>query len=145
MMQLVVTGVVVWALTCAIAVRADEKPSAEYVAAMKTLATVSAELPQRLADEDAAGLDRLIIQARPALNTLEQYWTARKVEDALEIAQAASKAIAEISVAVHLMADGPNPIAVEGAQDSIKTFQAACGTCHARHRVTLPDGSFAIK
>ncbi len=140
-----VLGFAACAATWALAVRADEKPSAEYVRAMRTLDSVSRELPRSLAAEDAKGLDALVIQARPALATLEQYWTARDVEDALAIAQRASKAIAEISVAVHLMADGPNPIAVEGAQDSIKTFQASCVACHAAYRLTLPDGSFTIR
>lgn len=145
MMQLVILGLAVWAVALSLAVRADDTPSAEYAAAMKTLDAVSRELPRSLAAEDAKGLDALVIRARPALATLEQYWTTRKLDDAVEMAQRASKAIAEISVAVHLMADGPNPIAVEGAQDSIKTFQASCVTCHAAYRVTLPDGSFAIR
>lgn len=145
MTHLLAIGLFAWALTIACVLRADEKPSPEYVEAMTTLAAVSEELPRRLAAEDASGLDKLIIKARPALATLEQYWTARKVDEALELAQAASKAIAEISVAVHLMSDGPNPIAVEGAQDSIRTFQASCVSCHAKFRATLPDGSYAIR
>lgn len=145
MRQWLVLGFAAYAATCALVVRADDKPSAEYVRAMHTLDSVSRGLPRALAAEDAKELDALVIQARPALATLEQYWTARNVEDALAMAQRASKAIAEISVAVHLMADGPNPIAVEGAQDSITTFQASCVACHAAYRATLPDGSFAIK
>ena len=90
-------------------------------------------------------MDRLVIAARPALAVLEKYWTDRQVEDALLTAQKASKAIAEISVAVHLLTSGPNLLAVEGAQESIKTFVAACTACHAAHREKLPDGSFAIK
>lgn len=152
---------VVWGMVCAAmvagvlgpgagvrvraALAAEEKPPADYVAAMRTFASVSKGLTEALAAEDADRLDKLVIEARPALLTVEQYWTARKVEEAVEIAQRASKAIAEISVAVHLMSDGPNPIAIEGAQDSAKTFQATCAACHTAHRVTLPDGSFAIK
>ena len=90
-------------------------------------------------------MDRLVIAARPALAVLEKYWTDRQVEDALLTAQKASKAIAEISVAVHLLTSGPNLLAVEGAQESIKTFVAACTACHAAHREKLPDGSYAIK
>ena len=136
-------------LTClgmvTLRLRAAEKPSAEYVAAMKVLAVVSAQLPQLLATDDVDGLDKAVIKARPALITLEQYWTTRQVDDALATAQTASKAIAEISVAVHLMSDHPNPIATEGAQESIKTFRASCDSCHAVHRTTLPDGSFEIR
>ena len=127
------------------ALRAAEKPSAEYVQAMRTLATVAEELPKSLVADDVKALDQLVIKARPALDVVEKYWTDRQVEDALQTAQAASKAIAEISVAVHLMRSGPNPLATEGAQESIKSFLAACATCHLAHRESLPDGTYGIK
>lgn len=145
MWRLTIVGMLAGISTLALTTRADEPPSAEYVQAMKTLEAVSNELPRRLSAEDAEGLNALVIRARPALATLEQYWAARKIDEAVDIAQRASKAIAEISVAVHLMTDGPNPIAVEGAQASIQSLQASCTACHAAYRRTLPDGSFAIK
>ena len=112
---------------------------------MKTLQTVADGLPKSLAAEDSSALDQLVIAARPALGVVEKYWTDRQVEDALLTAQKASKAIAEISVAVHLLSAGPNLLAVEGAQESIKTFVAACSACHTAHREKLPDGSYVIK
>jgi hypothetical protein len=124
---------------------ASEPPSEDYVRAMKTLQTVAEGLPKSLAAEDNKALDELVIAARPALGVVEKYWTDRKVEDALLTAQKASKAIAEISVAVHLLSAGPNLLAVEGAQESIKTFVAACSACHTAHREKLPDGSYVIK
>ena len=133
------------ALGIAFAARASEKPSEDYVKAMRTLQTVAEGLPKSLAAEDHAALDQLVIAARPALGVLEKYWDDRQVEDALLTARKASKAIAEISVAVHLMTSGPNLLAVEGAQESIKSFVAACTACHAAHREKLPDGSYAIK
>ena len=133
------------ALAAGLAARASEKPSDEYVKAMKTLQTVAEGLPKSLAAEDHEAMDRLVIAARPALGVLEKYWGDRQVEDALLTAQKASKAIAEISVAVHLMASGPNLLAVEGAQESIKALVAACTACHAAHREKLPDGSYVIK
>jgi hypothetical protein len=133
------------ALLIGLAARASEKPTAEYVKAMKTLQTVAEGLPKSLAAEDHEAMDRLVIDARPALAVLEKYWGDRQVEDALLTAQKASKAIAEISVAAHLMTSGPNLLAVEGAQESIKSFAAACTACHAAHREKLPDGSYVIK
>lgn len=132
-------------LTRLIRVHAAEKPSAEYVEAMRTLAVVAAELPKRLAEDDAAGLDKLVIAARPAVGVVERYWSTRGVDSATAFAQTASKAIAEISVAVHLMANGRNPLATEGAEESIKNLTASCAGCHKVHRETLPDGTFAIK
>jgi hypothetical protein len=128
-----------------LAARASDKPSEDYVKAMKTLQAVADGLPKSLAAEDDKALDQLVIAARPALAVVEKYWTDRQVEDALQTAQKASKAIAEISVAVHLLASGPNLLAIEGAQESIKTLVAACGACHTAHREKLPDGSYAIK
>lgn len=133
------------ALGIGLAARASEKPSKDYVQAMKTLQTVAEGLPKSLAAEDHAAMDQLVIAARPAIGVLEKYWTDRKAEDALAIAQKASKAISEISVAVHLLSAGPNLLAVEGAQESIKNFLAACAACHAAHREKLPDGSYMIK
>jgi hypothetical protein len=138
-------------LGCAIAiviglvVGASEKPTEEYVKAMKTLQAVADGLPKSLAAEDNNALDQLVIAARPALSVVEKYWTTRQDEDALLTAQKASKAIAEISVAVHLLNSGPNLLAVEGAQESIKTFLAACNACHTAHREKLSDGSYVIK
>lgn len=125
--------------------RAAEKPSAEYVEAMRTLARVAEEMPKRVAEDDAPGMDKLVIAARPALGVIDKYWTGRGVEDAIAFSETASKAIAEISVAIHLMADGKNPLATEGAQESLKNFAASCAGCHKAHRETLPDGSYAIK
>lgn len=138
------SGVAVAALL-AVTVAATEKPSEEHVQAMKTLATVAKELPERLAEDDAPALDKLIIAARPAIAVIDGFWRARGPEAAVGHVEAVSKSISEISVAVHLMADGPNPIATEGAQHSIKNLTQACAACHLAHRVTLPDGTYGIK
>lgn len=131
--------------TIALAAGEVEKPTSEYAEAMRALAVVADQLPKRLAAEDRDGLNKLVIDARPPLAVLDQYWTKRGVEDAIGFAQAASKAIAEISVAVHLMENGPNPLASEGAAESIKNFKAACASCHKAYRETLPDGTYAIR
>ena len=67
-----------WCAGCALliglAARASEKPTEEYVKAMKTLQTVAEGLPKSLAAEDHQAMDRLVIAARPALGVLEKYW-----------------------------------------------------------------------
>lgn len=125
--------------------RAAEKPSADYVEAMRTLATVATELPKSLASDDVKAMDELVIKVRPAIGVVRNYWADRKVEDALQSIEAAAKAIAEISVAVHLMGTSQSPLAKEGAQESITNFLASCATCHHAHRESLPDGTYAIK
>lgn len=126
-------------------VLAQDKPSAEYVNAMQTMAVVAKEMPERLAANDVPGMDKLVIAARPAIGVLDAFWSAREAEDAKRFVATASKAISEISVAVHLMTDGVNPIAIEGAQESIKALTGTCTACHQAHRTTLPDGTFAIR
>lgn len=133
------------AVSIALAAGEGEKPTSEYVQAMRALAVVANELPKRLEADDRDGLNKLVIEARPPLAVLDQYWTKRGVEDAIGFAQAASKAIAEISVAVHLMENGPNPLATEGAAESIKNFNAACESCHKVYRESLADGTYAIR
>ena len=55
------------AVLIGLAAGASEKPSEDYVKAMKTLQTVAEGLPKSLAAEDHEALDRLVIAARPAL------------------------------------------------------------------------------
>ncbi len=112
---------------------------------MSTLATVAEGLPKRLAAEDVAGLDQLVIKARPALAVLEKYWTDRKVEDALEIAQTASKSIAEISVAVHLMGSGPESAGHRRRAGVHQELPRGVRQLPPAHREKLPDGSYVIK
>lgn len=122
-----------------------EKPPTEYAEAMRRLAAVVDALPGRIAADDRDGLNQLVIDARPAIAVVERYWTGRDVAEAVGHAQAASKAIAEISVAAHLMENGPNPLAREGAEESLKTLRASCVACHSVYRETLADGTFAIR
>lgn len=138
-------SITVLTATIVLATGKAEKPTSEYAQAMRALAVVAAELPKRLAADDREGLNKLVIDARPPLAVLDQDRTKRGAEDAIGFAQAASKAIAEISVAVHLMENGPNPLASEGAAESIKNFKAACESCHKAYRETLPDGTYAIR
>ena len=69
----------------------------------------------------------------------------RAVEDAIDLARAASKSISEISVAVYMLTLSPNPMAKEGAQLATKNLLSACTDCHTAHRERLADGSYHIK
>ena len=124
---------------------ANEEPSEEYIDAMKALAIVAQGMGPAIDAGAYAVMNELVILARPALAVLEKYWMEREVEDAIDLARAASKSIAEIAVAVHLMTLSPNPLAIEGAQFSIRNFLGTCEACHTAHREALPDGGYRIK
>ncbi len=126
-------------------VSASEKPTDEYVEAMKALATVAQGMGPAIEADDHAAMNDLVIMARPALDVLQTYWMDRAVEDAIDLARAASKSISEISVAVYMLTLSPNPMAKEGAQLATKNLLSACTDCHAAHRERLPDGSYHIK
>lgn len=131
-----------------LAADASEPPTAEYKAAMESLATVSKGLAAALEARDHETMNEHVIAARRALEVVQKYWRQAGVDDtdeAVEAVRAASKSISEISVAVHLMTLSPNPVAVEGAQIALTNLRAACARCHAAHRVEQPDGSFLIK
>ena len=128
-----------------LAADASEKPTDEYVEAMKALATVAQGMGPAIEADDHAAMNDLVMLARPALDVLQTYWMDREVEDAIDLARAASKSISEISVAVYMMTLSPNPVAKEGAELATKNFLAACTDCHAAHREQLPDDSYRIK
>lgn len=132
-------SVVCGALACLAAVaQAAEPPTAEYVAAMKTLGTVAQGLGKAVETFDFETIEKYVIAARPALDLVQKFWEAKKVEDAVRVAEDASASVAELSVSATVRSD-------EGAAVATKTLLAACATCHAAHREKLPDGNFVIK
>lgn len=128
-----------------------EKPTDAYAGAMRTLDAASRGLSAALDDRDHAVMNEHVIDARPAIELVQQYWREREaagdadVEDAVEAIAAVSKSVSEISVAVHLMSLSPNPVAVEGARLALDNLGAACAACHAAYRVEQPDGSYLIR
>jgi hypothetical protein len=117
---------------------ASEKPTPEYVAAMKTLGTVAQGLGKAVETYDFETIEKYVVAARPALDLVLKFWEQKKVEDAVEAAQDASASVAELSVSATVRSD-------EGAAAAAKSLLGACATCHAAHREKLPDGSFMIK
>jgi len=121
-----------------LSVGASEKPSPEYVAAMKTLGTVAQGLGKAVETFDFETIEKYVVAARPALDFVQKFWEQKKVEDAVQAAQDASASIAELSVSATVRSD-------EGAAVATKSLLGACAACHAAHREKLPDDSFMIK
>ena len=128
-----------------------EKPTEEYSGAMRALDAAARGLAEALEARDHATMNEHVIDARPAIELVQQYWREREaagtedVEEAVEAIRAVSKSVSEISVAVHLMTLSPNPVAVDGATLALGNMRAACAACHAAHRVEQPDGSYLIR
>ncbi len=139
------------AAVVAVAGAVDEKPTEEYAGAMRALDTAARGLAEALEARDHATMNEHVIDARPAIELVQQYWREREaagdedVEEAVEAIRAVSKSVSEISVAVHLMTLSPNPVAVDGAELALGNMRAACAACHAAHRVEQPDGSYLIR
>ena len=128
-----------------------EKPTDAYAGAMQALDAASRGLSEALDARDHAAMNEHVIDARPAIELVQQYWRERdaaspdEVEVAVDAIAAVSKSVSEISVAVHLMTLSPNPVAVEGARLALDNLRVACANCHTAHRVEQPDGSFLIQ
>lgn len=140
------------AALAAAAAAAGERPTAEYAGAMRALDSAARGLDAALAARDHAAMNEQVIRARPAIELVQRYWRGRErdggadqVEEAVEAIRAVSKAVSEISVAVHLMSLSPNPLAVEGAEIALANLRAACAACHAAHREEQPGGRYLIK
>ena len=125
-------------VTVGVSSGASEKPSPEYVAAMKTLGTVAQGLGKAVETFDFETIEKYVVAARPALDLVQKFWEQKKVEDAVQAAQDASASVAELSVSATVRSD-------EGAAVAAKSLLGACATCHDAHREKLPDGSFMIK
>jgi hypothetical protein len=132
---LVMCGLAAW---LGLAVSASEKPTDEYVTAMRTLGTIAQGLGKAVESFDFDTIEKYVVAARPALEVTHRFWEAKKVEDAIQAALDASASVAELSVSATVRSD-------EGATVATKDLLAACAKCHAAHREKLPDGSFAIK
>ncbi len=119
-------------------VGAAEKPSPEYVKAMKDLSGVMQALDHPGAAEDFALGERSAATAKQALAIIRKYWDAKVTTDAVKLADVGIKAAIDLGVAASLSS-------AEGVEVAVKDLGATCTACHKAHRDKLADGSFEIK
>ena len=131
-----VCAAVVFGLT----VRASEKPTTEFQDLMKSNAAANGPMGLRghipAKDYDAIAKDAATLRANFA--KIETFWTARKVDDAINFAKAGGKAAADLEAAAKAKNDG----AITAAQMALAPN---CGGCHMAHREQMPDKSYEIK
>lgn len=87
---------------------------------------------------DYRGLSQDALVLQHLLGTVESFWTARRVSDAISIAKDGSHAATELEAA----SKARNDVRIRTAAEAVS---AACGSCHASHRERLPDGSYEMK
>lgn len=114
-----------------------EKPSEDYVKAMKTIGAEMQATNKAIAAPDYVAASLSAQKIVDAFEIVQKYWKG-KADDAFKLADAASKSASDLAVAA-----GFN--SAEGVAASQKQLTAACGACHMAHRERLPDGTYEIK
>jgi cytochrome c556 len=117
---------------------ANEKPTAEFQAVMKSNGATNGALRMHIMakDYDAIATDAATLKGNFA--KIEAFWTAKKVDDAIGFAKAGGKGAAELETAAKAKSD----TAIAAA--SMATA-GSCGGCHMAHRERLPDMTYEIK
>lgn len=120
---------------------ADEKAPESYSTAMKSAGATAAPLRMKLMatpkDFDSIAKDAATFKGIFA--TALDYWTQKRVDDAIGFAKAAATAAADLETA----AKAKNEEGVTAAGGKVT---GACATCHMAHRsARLPDGTYEIK
>jgi cytochrome c556 len=132
-----------FAITCLLvastvaAVRAAEKPTAEYQKAMKDLAAFMGALSKPGAAEDFDLAKAQAAIAKDSFAVTLKYWNGKGAPDAIKLAEAGAKAVADLNVSANLSS-------AEGIQSAMKDTGATCQACHQAHREKTADG-FEIK
>ncbi|HEX3702121.1 MAG TPA: hypothetical protein VHU82_02245 [Vicinamibacterales bacterium] len=122
----------------AIGVMANEKPSDAYVKSMKETNAASQSLKKSVEAKDYDAVAKDAATLKTLFTGTEEFWTARKTDDAIAAAKAGVTAATDLETA----AKAKN---AEGVATASKAVAATCKTCHDAHRERLPDGTSEIK
>jgi cytochrome c556 len=122
----------------AIGVMANEKPTDAYVKSMKETNAASQSLKKNVAAKNYEGIATDAATLKTLFTGTEEFWTARKTDDAIAAAKEGVSAATDLETA----AKAKNEAGVETAA---KAVNATCKTCHDAHRERLPDGTSEIK
>jgi cytochrome c556 len=122
----------------AIGVMANEKPSDAYVKSMKETNAAAQSLKKSVEAKDYDAVAKDAATLKTLFTGTEEFWTARKADDAIAAAKAGVTAATDLETA----AKAKN---AEGVATASKAVAATCKTCHDAHRERLPDGTSEIK
>ncbi len=121
----------------AVAVRAAEKPPADFQKAMKDLGAAMGALSKPGAAEDYELGKTQGRAAKDAFAVVVKFWSSKGTTDAVKLAETGAKAAADLYVSADLSS-------AEGIQAAMKDMGATCAACHTAHREKTADG-FEIK
>lgn len=120
-------------------VAAKEKPSEDFVKAMKGVNAANGQLRAHVTAKDFDGIAADATAMKAAFETTGKYWADKKVEDAAKMNTEVLAAIANLSTA----AKAKNEEGIAAAQ---KAIGGSCMGCHTAHRsARMPDGTYEIK
>jgi mono/diheme cytochrome c family protein len=122
----------------AMTLMANEKPPEAYSNAMKAVQAANMSLRGNVTAKNYDGIAKDAASLKTAFSTVEQWWTAKKVDDAVTAAKAAVKGASDLETAATAKSD-------EGIAAAQRAIGGTCMGCHTAHRERLPDGTFEIK
>jgi hypothetical protein len=120
-----------------LAVRAADKPPADYQAAMKDLDALVQTIDKATMADDFDAVTKAADAARKDFEVVEAYWKSR-AKDGFEMAERGGKLAFDLSAVSAVKSR-------EGVEFAAKQLKDACAECHAAKRETMPDGTFQIK
>ena len=126
------------AVVLGLTVRASEKPPEAYQKAMKDLAGANMALRAALPAKDYDAIAMSAGTFKASFAAALSFWTAKKTDDAIGLAQAGAKAAADLEAAAKAKNE-------EGVQAAAKAVGSTCAACHMAHREQLPDKTYEIK
>jgi cytochrome c556 len=138
MRRLIACAAVVAPFVWVFAVAANEKPTADFQAAMKSNGATNGALRMHVMakDYDAIVKDADTLKANYA--KVEPFWAAKKADDAIALAKKGAMAAADLETAARAKND-------EQIGAAAMALGSTCQGCHMAHREQLPDKTFEIK
>lgn len=129
-----------------VSVNADEKPPEAYrqamqdnLSAMKVARAAAKEIEDSGAGaQDYMPFEEATAKMKTSFAATIAYWQARKVDEALKLAQDGAKQVAELEAAA-------KERDYRVVLDALTSLDDTCAACHMAHRTRFADGSFAIK
>jgi len=126
------------AVIVGLTVMANEKPTPEYQTAMKNLAAANQGMRGDVTNKDYAAIEKHAATYKASFTVANAFWTAKKADDAIKLANDGLKGAAELDTAAKAKND-------EGIDMAQRGIGATCRGCHMAHREQLPDMTYEIK
>lgn len=118
--------------------RAAEKPTPEFVKAMKDLIGVVQTMTKPDAATDFELATKSSVTAKAAFAVVKKYWDTGNDLEAIKLSDASVKAAGELGISSYMSS-------AEGIAAAVKDLRATCAPCHMAHRTELADKTFEIK